>query len=91
MSLTDDVEAEEVDLGYEPQDLAADVDTGLELEEDPDDLDSDEEYQADDPDGLFEEREEESDSEWFAPGLRLQLISKLSSDAYPPPLFAATD
>lgn len=58
----DDIEPEEIDLGYERNELAADVDTGIELEEDPDALDSDEEYQADDPDGLFEEREEESDS-----------------------------
>ena len=52
-----------MDLGYEPRDLAADVDDGIEAEEpteDPDALDSDEEYE-DDPDALFADREEESD------------------------------
>jgi ATP-dependent RNA helicase DHX37/DHR1 len=59
-----DVEAEEIDLGYKPKDLATDVDEGIQLEEvDEDALDSD--YDEDDPDGLFADREEDSDSESF--------------------------
>lgn len=50
-----------MDLGYEPKDLAGDVDDGIQIEEeDPDALDTD--YEEDDPDGLFADREEDSDS-----------------------------
>jgi hypothetical protein len=68
--------------------LAADVDTGLEIEEDPDDLDSDEEYQADDPDGLFEEREEESDSKRWVTCSNSQLTATFSAHAYTSAVFA---
>lgn len=71
------MEPEEVDLGNDQQDLAADVDDGVANHEiDPDDLDSDNEYEEDDPDGLFADREEDSDT----PLHILPLYSLLPSD-----------
>lgn len=59
----EDVEIENLDLGIDRKDLAADVDDALATAEvDPDALDTDDE-DDEDPDGLLRDREEDSDSE----------------------------